>query len=376
MPAWELFARNPFRDQLAQVDDFAGCEAIVRFNAVGSWVLSGLPATSDAAVVLLEEGSGLVITRDGTTFLSGPVADLERVSVADSDVVQVAGVDDLVLLADRLASPEPATLAPPYATSAYDVRTGVGSSVLRQYVDVNAGPGAIAARRTAGLTLAADPGLGGSVTGRARWQPLTEILSELALAAGGLGFRVRQSGSDLPFTVYQPTDRSAEVVLGYDFGSLRAFRHSVKRPGANYVVTGGGGEGIARTVREREDGESRARWGRIERFLDQRHTSDALELDQALDEELARSASATGLSIETIDTANLVYGDDYDLGDKVRVMIGESAIDEIVREVRLTLDPSGAVVTPAIGTPSPSAVLGTFDALRDLAKRTRSLERS
>ncbi|GGM64043.1 hypothetical protein GCM10012275_38210 [Longimycelium tulufanense] len=379
MAEWLIYVRDADRNRVALVEDYQTLTLIRRFNAVGTWELDIDQRTAPASQ-LATAGYGIEVVRDDgstlTTVLSGPVDHRARVRDLRRNRLRLTGVDDMVWLARRLAHPEPATSSPPYNTNAYDVRTGTASTILRQYVDVNAGPGALTPRQVDGLTLAADPAVGSSVTGRARWQNLLELLQKLALAGGDLGFQVVQSGTDLEFSVYQPEDKTGTVHFSEDLGNLVGFSYEVRGPKASYIYVGGGGEGTARTIREGQDSTDVATWGRNETFVDRRDTTDTGELDQEITETLDTSGVETRLELEPIDLDGQTYLTHYDLGDKVTVVVDGVTITDIVRAVRIELTPEGPQkVMPDITTPDPTDVLGLFRRLAAAEGRISNLER-
>lgn len=368
---WALYVRDATGARVAQLDTWTAATLVLRYNAVGDWSLKA--PTSAAATLLNEPQYGIEFVRDGDVVLSGPVTSRSRRFDATFDGYDFAGKDDAVWLTRRLASPQPATSSPPYNSSAYDVRTGTASTVLREYVTVNAGPGAVVDRVVSGLTIGTDPSAGGTVTGRARWQVLLDLLVELATAAG-LGFRVR----DLTFEVYQPVDRSDAVKFSVPLGNLAAFTYTEAAPTLNYVFVAGGGEGTARTIREASDSGSVTAWGRIEALQDRRDTTDTTELDQAATSTLAENATKTGFSLTPIETASIRYLDSYDLGDQVTVIVDGVAIVDVVREVVINLtDTDGEKVTPTVGDPNANpARPRIFEQVARLGRRMRDLERT
>lgn len=374
MTDWLLEVRDASLQRVRQIDDWTSAELIVRFNRPGGWQVEGLPSTG-AAAAALTPGAGFVATRNDTTFLSGPLDWPSRRWDLTHDHLEVAGPDDLCHLWDRIAHPVPATGV--FASSAYDVRTGIAETIIRQYVDVNAGPSALSARRVSGLTLAADTALGSTVTGRARLQQLGDLLTNLALAGGDLGFTVAQSGAGIVFDVYQPRDLTSTVIFSADLENLGELLYDQRAPTANHIYVGGGGEGTARTFIEGGDSASVSAWNRrIEQFVDQRQTTDTAELAQKRDEELAAGAERTTLAIGPVDTDAFAFGDDYGLGDQVTCIVDGIAIEQVIREVRVELTPDGENVTPVLGSPravDPSRSL--FEQVRQLAVRVNNQER-
>lgn len=372
--ATRLFSRDAALRRTGQVEDFRSLQMPLRFNRTSTWLLE-LDANSPA-VDLLGRTDGLIVERDGVTLLSGPVTGLARESSGDRDTVVVTGVDDTVWLERRLALPVPT--GPPYTAAEYDDKQGPAETVLRYYVDRNLGPTAAVPRRLPYLTLAADLGRGSTVRGFGRFHSLMELLQPLALAGGDLGFRIVQVGAGLEFQVYVPGDRTATAVFSRDLGNLAAYSYAQSAPAADYVIVAGQGEGTLRAFAEGGTQADIDVYGRIEQFRDRRDIDDDATLPQALAEALAESQPATSLSLVPIDTAAVSFGVEYALGDRVSVLIGGEEIQDVVREVTLTLTPDrGEQVTPVVGTPgasSPSA-LALFARQERLDRRISNQER-
>lgn len=349
---WALYARHASTlERIAEIDDFVALEVVLRFNAAGSWRLE-IPAGSPAAAFLtiLDHTDGFEAVRSDGTTISGPLTVVERTWSAGADRLSIEGVTDDIWLRRRLAYPEAPALTT--ATSEHDVRTGAASAVLRAYVENNAGPSADLTRRVSGLTCDPDPGIGSTITGRARFQPLDELLQGLAVAGGDIGFRIVQVGTALRFQVYEPTDRTASATFSEELGNLRELSYRLKCSDANFVVVAGGGEGTARTFVSGGDEAQIEDHGRIEVFKDRRDTSDATELAQEREQTLDELGLRTALSLTPIDTGGLAFGTDYELGDKISVVIDDTIIQDKVREVRIVLSSDGELVVPAVGTPS------------------------
>lgn len=369
-----LFTRDAALRRTGQVEDFRSLTVPLRFNRTSTWLLE-LDATSPA-VALLGRTVGLIVERDGVTLLSGPVVSINRESSGDRDTVTVTGVDDTVWLERRLALPVPS--GPPYTAAEYDDKQGPAETVLRWYVDRNLGPAATTARRLPYLTLPGDLARGSTVRGFGRFHTLLELLQPLALAGGDLGFRIVQVGAGLQFQVYVPTDRTATAVFSRELGNLAAYAYATTAPVADYVIVAGQGEGTLRSFAEGGTQADIDVYGRIEQFRDRRDVDDPAILPQALTEALAESKPGTALSITPIDTAAVKFGVDYNLGDRVSVLIDGEQIQDVVREVTLSLTADrGEQIAPLVGTPgaaNPSA-LALFARQERLDRRISNQER-
>jgi hypothetical protein len=368
-----ITTRDEALRRTGQVEDFRSLTMPLRFNRTSSWVLE-LDEKAPVAD-LFGRTSGVIIARDGVPLLSGPVTGLRRTRQGGRRTLIVNGVDDTVWLERRLALPVPS--GPPYTAAAYDDRSGAAETVMRGYVNDNLGPGATAARRLPALTLLADEARGTSVRGRARFVTLLELLQALALAGGDLGFRIVQVGVGLQFQVYLPADRTRSAVFSLELGNLRGYDYAVAAPTADYVYVGGGGEGTGRVIVEGGDQPTVDLYGRVEVFIDRRDTAVAADLEQTRAETLLEQRETTSLSIEPVDTASVAFGRDYGLGDRVSVVIDRETVQDVVREVTLTLTREGERLTPVIGTPGASSpqVPALFDIQKRQARRLSQIER-
>ncbi|MEH7511599.1 siphovirus ReqiPepy6 Gp37-like family protein [Gottfriedia acidiceleris] len=377
---YELYVRDQYFNRVAVIQDFQNFEAIIRFNAPGTWVLD-LPTNCEAAKELVKKKSGVVVYKDGKPLLSGPVTGRNRKWSGGVDRLTVNGFDDLILLQRNLALPGFSGF--PYSYNDYDVRTGKAETVMKAYLNANIGANARSERKVE-ITTQTDSGLGKTVTGRARFHTLLELFTSLALAGGDLGFRIIQVNNALQFQVYQPIDKSKTAVFSPLQGNLLEFEYSTEDPEANYTIVGGGGEGKDRIILEKGNSLSISNYGRIETFLDRRDTSDTIELTQSMDEELSSKAEKMSLSITPIDTEMLAFGTDYTVGDIVSVILADSndvtsiqKITDVVREIKLSLNQDGVMIVPNVGTPDSTSkkTSSIYDKMKRFNERLSHLER-
>lgn len=250
-----------------------------------------------------------------------------------------------------------------YANAAYDTRTGTASTVMRTYVNVNAASGAITSRQVTGMSLAADPAIGSSVTGNARFDNLLTLLQQLAISGGDLGFRVIQTNNGvLTFSIYQPATRS-NAIFSRDLGNLLDAVYTLDGPQANQDVAAGGGQGTARVFATDSDSTSINTWGRVEGFVDTRDTSDIPTMHQRNTADLAQNKQKTNLTITPQDTPALQFGRDYFLGDIVNVQIDGATITDKIRQVHIQLNGNEQeLVTPGIGNAGSGQIAWLYDA--------------
>lgn len=376
---WTIYLRDPLLQRIGVVGDYQTFDAWLKFNALGTWALD-LDARVTAAGILTQVQYGIEVVRDGAAVISGPVTKITRRRDKDSNRILVEGHDDMVWLADRLVSPQPASTVPPYSTNEHDVRTDLCSSVLRYYADRNTGINAIAPRKTYSFDIEpTDPLLGSTITARGRWQNLLQFMAERALEGGGLGFRVvqkiRVEGPVLELEVYQPEDKTSSVTFSIANGTMASYEYDQDRSEVNYVVVGGGGEGTARTIAEHQDPTEIVRYRRIEKFADRRDTTAVAELAQEGTKTLGEGKGKASLTFVPIDVAGTTYLTDYRLGDKVSAVIDDVTITEVIRQMHISLTPQSQRLFPTIGTPGSHDIARFFDRLRRAETRLNQLER-
>jgi Siphovirus ReqiPepy6 Gp37-like protein len=378
MPAYRVIVRDVNRVQRGEIQRFHSITLIPRFNDVGSWTLTipqGHPQASK-----LTDGGWLTFLAGDTEVCSGQIRgrktnwDQEN---PGAGTLTVYGPTIDQVIADRLAYQVPGSAATSQSATDYDRRSGAGETVIKAYVNVNAGPGALAARRTSGLLIETDLGRGASIKGSARMDNLLTFLQPLASAAGPLGFRtVFNADNTMTFQVYVPVDRSGRAKFGTQLGNLVSYERVTEASKSSNVVVGGSGDGTARVFREINDTTAQAAWGiRSEAFVDRRDTSDTTEMDQAGTEATVTDGPTSGLSIKTVDTPYLVFGRDYFLGDIVS--LPEFAITDRLTEVQITWasdQPPSA--TSTVGTRSTTGTPLMLNRLADLNARIAKLEAS
>lgn len=382
---WNLYVRSFEGYRLGEIDDYVEATLTPVYRDVGTWSVK-LNINSPMVAYLVRPGAGLVACRNDVPLVSGPQRGMSVVKNKDEQSITFTGVTDETWLNDRLVSPSPGESSGPYSVQATDNRSGVASTVLSQYVNVNAGPGAIPTRRVTGLAIGTDPVVGGLVSGSGRWDTSLLTFLQPMAESGGIGFRIVQVGHTLEFQPYLPVDRSGTVKFSAELGNLAGVSYSVTAPKENYVYVGGTGTGATRLINEYSDnGSITAGWGRIEgEFIDRSDTSDATQLKQAGTDALSQNTEQMSLSITPIETEQQKFGAHYFLGDKVCVQLQESipgpygetgSIIDILRSVTINLTPNDVSVTPAIGTPARGDLLRIFTTLRRFRNRLNQLER-
>lgn len=361
--------------------DLVGAKFILRFNNVGSWTIK-LPNGSAVGDLLRTPGYGILVSGPSGVIMSGPTVSA-KLSQTDDDPLgewTIEGVDDSVILSDRLAYPTPASADVTAQTDAYDVRSGAAETVLKEYVSANLVDGP-ASRVVNGLVVAADEARGNTVLATARFDMLQELFYGLA-QTGELGYSIIQVDDELVFDVYEPSDVSAFVRMDVDNGLLSSSEYVYTAPALTRAIVGGPGEAVERLFYEGTTAESttaESGWARrIERFVDARGGNEAGALEQTADEALVDDGKTrVELAVTPSNSETMRYGVDWDLGDTVTVVVNELEATAVVTEVGIAIDSDGVYVLATVGTP----VASTYEAKviatqNDHEERIGSLERN
>lgn len=382
--ATTVYLRDKEFNLVGEVSHYDQFEATVGFNVLGRFVLNysydERHLTSDAAALIdaMQPGGGVVVKREGAVIFSGPILRRRESWAAGKRALEISGTDDNWVISTRLCLP--VVDGSPFSSASHDVRVGAAETIMVEYVDYNMGPSAMSARQVAGLTIGADLGRGGIVTARARFCSLLEMLQAIALAGGGLGFKMAQTtgagvNPALTFTVYEQDDKTSTVRFGTELGNLSSWGLLEDVPSGNVVYVGGQGELTARAFVERLDQQSMMDYGRIEFFKDQRNEANAAQLAVWGDAELQAAGAGITIEAKAVETDYPVWGVDYDLGDIVTVIVDGMRYTETIRSVTIKMTQQTVSVQPIIGSvTAKTSGLGFSARLDEIDKKITNLE--
>lgn len=210
-----------------------------------------------------------------------------------------------------------------YTQSGEAYKTGPAESVIKEYVDEQAGPGA-GARAIAGLTVEADAGGGiaGGPWGK-QYQGLLDTIQEIRQDGGGDFDVVGTGAATFEFRWYEGqrgTDRTANVLFSLGRGNMgQPELNLAHQSEINAVLVGGQGEEQFRAWSWRTDDARIAAspWGRRERFRDARQEPDPAGLDALGDAFLVEGTPKELLTFKPLQVPGTLLGKDYFLGDLV-----------------------------------------------------------
>lgn len=378
--AWTVRARNADLTLGAQVP-FAKLTLVERYNTPDTISVEG---QLHALAPILTPGSGALIFDDAGQRVSAVMTSVERRGDGTATVVLTS---DLIRLWDRVCYPDPGH-AWNAQTTDYDIRTGTAESLLLAYVNVNAGSGALTARRVPTLTLPSSLGRGASTTVTARFDNLGQLAATLAEPSnlrvrvvnqfvGGLA-RLVLTLDDAPdisaWARYGTPSAGGPGRLGQDW------KYGLTAPTVTRSEVAAGGLGSARILREKASGVAETLWGRrIEVMLDQRQTTDPTEIDQAGTDAITQGAGPVAVQVTILDTPGLRVGNDIPVGAVVQADLDGIVVRERIRQVTTTVAVQSSsptiTVEPVFGSPDATSQTYTQRLLASALRRISVIER-
>lgn len=359
-----FYALDANSQRLGQLDAFTKIKIVPAYNIVRGWYME-MDADNDQ-VELMHEARSISAVLGTQTIYTGTIRRLGYRSQNNTAIFH--GLDALWLSKRRALS---VPFGPPYTSDEYDVRAGPAETIIKEYVDVNAGPSAKEDRRIPGLTIETDLGRGGQHTGRARFDKLPEFICAIALAKD-LGVRVL----DGQFCVWQPQDRSASVRFSDDTDTLGDYEFEVGYPDANYIYGAGSGGGTSQAIYEKGDSASISTYGRSEEFINIGRTAVSADISAEIDGELEKRASVAWFEFSVVETPDRKFWTNFWLGDLVSIQARGLSFSTRLSEVNITAYPDGTTELKPLYINNASFTLSRreHDRLRLMEQRLSRLE--
>lgn len=356
----------------------------------GTFVCPALPEYMSS----LTRGHRAMVIRDGGIFSAGPierpggyewgVGGDNASTEAEPGLITVDFTDDSVHLASRLVFPNPALAGNDSTQPAYYQVTDNSVTIMRNLVNLNAGPGARAPRIVPKLALGTfDAGTGETYTLKSRFERMSDVLRTVADNTGQLGFEVVQEGDQLLFNVFVSEDKTAKARFSRGLGNLRSVKYDLTAPTGTVAFVGGSGEEADRTVIVRNNATDETNWWRTELWVEGSQQDDGTGTDTAGtmaaagDDALGQNAEKVQLITVTVDTEDVKFGREFGLGDYVtiEVMPGIEVYDT-VRSVHYTYTPDdGEDVSILVGTQEATNDPLWLQVIDSMATRLSRLER-
>ncbi len=263
-----------------------------------------------------------------------------------------------------------------YAQSSYTLKSGAGETVIKEFVDENAGPSATSPPRLkksgviTGLTIHDDGGTGTTWNGQDKsFQALLPTIQEVA-AKTGLAFDIIRTGTNLVFRTYDQfgVDRTetglnastglnaagnAPVIFSLGRGNMLSPSYTYKVAGsANTIFVIGKGIKNEQEVElvENADDSALSKWNQRESVLRGKTDSGTTEMQQSGSVELEKRKIREILTFEVVQQEESRYGRDYFVGDTVTAYWRNNvSFDKIILGVRIAVDASGERVSLILG---------------------------
>ncbi|MFR0351781.1 siphovirus ReqiPepy6 Gp37-like family protein [Streptomyces sediminimaris] len=362
--------------------DWTSLDATLKFNEPGS---GSVDLVAHSYVMdQLQPGNRLVVIRDGEIWMAGPMEIPQDFSwgigsdgEAPPGKVTVNFSDDLARPAGYLTWADPASAWSAQPDTAYQITSTNAETIIRTLVDVNCGPSARGDRQIPNFALAAAAGVGSSTSVNTRFEGLLATCRRVAIDGGGLGFRARQTSSQIEFEVYAPADLTATARFSEGLGNLRAVTFKQSAPTVTHALVTGSDQATPRAYVEVADTTAASTWYRVEELVNGSADDDTNgELTQDGTESLAGGSAPVELATVTVDTEDLRAGRDYGLGDKVTVALPTGLeVADLVRSIHLQATPeSGEYVTSLVGSPEATSDPQMVRLVRELGRRLGRIE--
>lgn len=260
------------------------------------------------------------------------------------------------------------------AGTSFVAKSGVGETVIKEYVDENAGPSANNVNRErdgvfTGLSIQADAANGTNWDGSRAYRSLLEACQEVATETGvafdvvGVGaalFELRvydgQRGADRSIAGLDPSTGlngagNAPVTFSLGYGNMGEPSYSLGRVGeANVIAVLGAGIEDDREVVLRTDPVAMvdSPWNDIE-VTRQGGSQSTSELNSTGDETLERLQAEENFSFRPLQVQSTLYGRDYFWGDLITGVYGGISRDKKILKVSVSVDEGGEDISVILG---------------------------
>lgn len=264
------------------------------------------------------------------------------------------------------------------AQSAGALKSGAGETVMKAFVEENAGPsatvanGRLAGGVTQGLTVEADAGRGSAWDGSRQNKGLLETCQEIAVATGidfgvlrstppaplGFSFRVKAYpwGDDRTAVgINAATGRNAAgnapVIFAVGFANMGAPVYSLNRGSeVNAVIVLGQGLESQRAFEERTNATAIAAspWNRREVIRNANQESTAAGLQSVGDAVLEELQARESFSFTVLQTNACRYGREYFVGDTVTARYHGTERHYQIREVTIVVEGGSEVISVTV----------------------------
>ncbi len=342
---YQIIIRDQAGLQVAILTTWISLAYVLRLNDVGGYTLE---LDGDLAVIndFIVDGQVEIRRRDQdagidwyTDFQGFHRTQQQRNAQDGASIYTSQGVDFKHLLARRAILYRD--------TSDEAAKTGPGETVMKSYVDENAGPGATSPPRLfdgvfPGLAIQVDGAAGPDWDGNKPYRPLLDTLREIAdatdvdfdlVATGPVAFEFQAQAAPLgldrttvgidPGTGLNGAG-NAPVIFSLDFGNMEIPALTTHRLNeiTAAIVLGQGAEGNREVVERTSAATADSPWNRIEGNKLANQVEDIDGLNAVGDAMLQELQARIVFTFQALQIPATLYGRDYFVGDRVTARYG------------------------------------------------------
>lgn len=360
-----IYVRDANGNLLQNLIDFTQLRILDTLNDVGQWTISSVSENKCP----FQPGYGIVVIRNGVCIYTGIVTTIQDTYDTSRQLYtwQVEGVNDLGLLARRICYVDPTTGNT--TTYAHYTDSGDITYVVNNLISKNAGPNALAERRTTVIENHGFSSLSINVSVSLRFQNLLTAIATLC-SANDCGIRAvwDNTPSKIYYQVFKPRNLSSTIYYAEYMNNTAKCEYIAKVPDGNWILAGGTGELTARTFASAQNNTSISQWGRIEVFQDARNQSNVSTYVTKVVAEKSDNMIGYSITASEVDSAPQ-YGVDYLLGDIIGANVMGQNITAQIQQIEITLANGVEHIVPKFGTLS----LGKF---RDIFQRINDMQQN
>ena len=228
-----------------------------------------------------------------------------------------------------------------YKTSAGAEKAAVAETVIKEYVDEQIGPGAVANDQIAGLTIEADGAGGNAVDLKSAYQNLLDVCQEVLAQNGEGDYDIIGTGAATWefrwYDVRRGTDRRASITFATGYGNMEQPTLTRLPATGNYVLVIGTGPATSRAWAWRPAAGAPTGIDRRTIVRDARDVNDNATYNAIGDAALEEGRAQDKLDFKVIQSERSQYGQDYFLGDWVSARYRSTDFDLKIVGVDITM---------------------------------------
>jgi hypothetical protein len=244
-------------------------------------------------------------------------------------------------------------------TTAYTLKQAAAETVIKEFVNENAGPGANNEFRLdngafTGFTVQADGAQGAEWFGQRSLKSLLKTIQEIA-AVSSIDFAVvRTEGAAFEFRTYYPqkgTDLRNSLIFSPNFHNMSDIDYTVSRTEEiTRMFVLGQGEGSARRViMVQSDARTASPWNLIEGLKDSRSYDSYQSMLKDGEDSLLAASAEEKFSFKILQTVGTRYQDNYDLGYLCTVRYDNVVVDRKIVGVNIQVSNNKEEIEPILG---------------------------